>query len=80
MNTALTCPSCKAKIEITEVMRSQLTTEIRDELEADIRAKRRDLEGELKDLHERRQKIDLLETQIDTRIRDGIDAEKENSR
>ena len=34
MTTAVTCPSCHTEIEITEVMRSQLTEEIRNEMEA----------------------------------------------
>ncbi|MEQ8788950.1 MAG: DUF2130 domain-containing protein [Pirellulaceae bacterium] len=76
MTTAVTCPSCHTEIEITEVMRSQLTAEIRNEMEADIRAKRRELECAAKELEEQRQLLETTQTEIDARIRSGVESQK----
>lgn len=76
MNTAVTCPSCHTEIEITEVMRSQLTAEIRNEMEADIRLKRSELENAAKELDEQRQLLETTQAEIDARIRSGVESQK----
>ena len=40
MSSSIVCPACHTNIEISEVLRSQLSDEIRQELEADINAQR----------------------------------------
>lgn len=76
MTTAVTCPSCHTEIEITEVMRSQLTEEIRNEMEAGVRSKKRELDVLAKSLDEQQRKVESAQTEIDDRIRAGVAAEK----
>ena len=76
MTTAVTCPSCQTEIEITEVMRSQLTEEIRNEMEAGVRSKKRELDVLAKSLDEQQRKVESAQAEIDERIRVGVAAEK----
>lgn len=76
MTTAVTCPSCHTEIEITEIMRSQLTAEIRKEMEADVRAKRHEIENAAREVEEQKQLLETTRTEIDARIRSGVEAQK----
>ena len=52
MSNSITCPSCQTEIEITEVVRSQLTAEIRGELEAHAASQQAELDEQRKQLAE----------------------------
>lgn len=76
MATAVTCPSCKTEFEITEVMRSQLSAEIRDKMDADVRAQKSKLEKAAKELDKQRRELEATQVEIDEHIRLGIEAQK----
>ena len=44
MSTTITCPSCRAEIEITEVMSAQLREQIRTQMEDELRPVRESLQ------------------------------------
>lgn len=76
MNNSITCPSCNTEIAINEVMRSQLTAEIRAELEADITAKRAVIMAEQKKLDAERAAVEESQRAVKEQIRAGIESER----
>lgn len=77
MASSITCPNCKTEIEITEVMRSQLTTQIRAELEADVAAKHAELRAASSQLDRRRAEVEALQKTIDEQVRAGVESQRE---
>lgn len=58
MTNSITCPSCKTEIEINEVMRSQLTAQIRGEVEAEVAAKYVELNLAKQELEQQRNAVE----------------------
>ena len=77
MPNAITCPSCQTEIEISEVMRSQLTEQIRTELEADAALKRAELDAAKKQLEQERSTVEASRQSIDEQIHTGIAVQRE---
>lgn len=76
MQNAVTCPSCHTEIEITEVMRSQLSVEIRKEMEADVLARQADVDKQVNELNAQRQQLEVSRSSIDEQIRLGVETQK----
>ena len=76
MANAITCPSCKTEIEITEVMRSQLTAQIHTKLKADVAAKQAELNSAKKQLEQERMAVEASRETVDDQVRAGIEAQR----
>ena len=80
MNTELRCPSCDAKIELTEIMRSQAAAEIRRELEEKLAPREAKLEKQTQELEaakaELEDKQESLDEQVQEAVKEGLKAEK----
>ena len=77
MSNAITCPSCRTEIEVTEVMRSQLTGEIRREMEAGVRARQAELDAAAKELTGQREQLEAARSAIDEQIKAGVETQKQ---
>ena len=76
MANSITCPSCETTIEINEVLRSQLTTQIRGEMEADVAAKRAELNTVRLELEQQRAAVEASRLEVSEQISKGIDARR----
>lgn len=76
MANSITCPNCKAEFELNEVMRSQLTTQIRAEMEADVAAKRAQLKAAQEELEQQRSAIEESRLAVNDQIRQGIEGQR----
>ena len=54
MNSTITCPKCQNEFEITEVIRSQLTAQIRGELDVEAAKRQAELDAAKKELDQER--------------------------
>lgn len=72
MNNQITCPNCQSRIEITEVISSQLEPGIRKKLEAETDVVRQQLKRQQDDLarqqKELQQKAEAVEEQVRTKL------------
>ena len=68
MQAKITCPNCEVEIEITEVMRAQLTEQIRGELEVETTIERARLADATKALEQKRAEVDAAKRSIDAQI------------
>jgi len=73
---SITCPSCNTEIQINEVMRSQLTAQIRSEMEAGVAAKRAELNAAQQELDRQRAAVDASRLSVDEQIRNGIELQR----
>ncbi|MCR9294089.1 MAG: DUF2130 domain-containing protein [bacterium] len=76
MSNLITCPSCHAEIAINEVLKAQLSDQIRAEFESEIRAKHIALDAAKKQLELDKQAAKELRESMDEQIRIGVEAEK----
>ena len=58
MNKSLTCPNCNHEIELTELMRTQVASQIRGELDAQVASHKRELEEQMKQVELKRLQLD----------------------
>ena len=78
MLNVLSCPSCRTEIEITEALSSQLTAQIRKEMDAEQKAKQAELKLAHQQLAEQRQSLANEQATFATKLKAGIDAERVN--
>ncbi len=76
MSTSVSCPNCQAEIQITEVMQSQLTAQIRSELESELRLDRNEIASDKKKLASEVEALKLRQAAVDEQIRHAVDAER----
>ncbi len=76
MSNSIVCPSCHENIEISEVLRSQLTDKIRKELEADINTERLELREAATSLELQREEIESAREKMATEIKAAVEAQK----
>lgn len=76
MNSTITCPRCRNDIEISEVMRSQLTEQIRTEFESDTAAKQAELEAERAQLRTARADCQSALKSVEDQIRARVESQK----
>jgi hypothetical protein len=76
MNSTIICPRCRNEFEITEVMHSQLTDQIRAELESDIATRRVELDVARAQINGERADIEAAWKGLDDRVRAQVDAQK----
>ena len=77
MKSSITCPSCSAEFELTEVMRAQLTNEIRAEFETEARKRNEFLDTKQEALNVRARELEQAEAVIAQRVEDGIKSQRE---
>lgn len=73
---SITCPSCKTEIEVNEVLRSELTSQIRSEMGAELSAKRAELNNTKQELEKQRAEVDAARDAVEDQIRKGIEAQR----
>ncbi len=75
MNTnMINCPKCQTKIEITQAMTSQLSDQIRLELQAGVDVEKARLEKEAKKVAEQKAANEKAAAEMEQKLKSGIDA------
>lgn len=74
MSGSITCPRCRNEFEITEVMRSQLTDQIRSEFDAVAAERAAELEAARAELQKERTQLEAAKSEVEERVRQRIDA------
>ena len=77
MANAITCPSCQTEIEITEVLRAQLSEQVRAEFKADTALKQAELDVTRNQLEQDRRALDASRQTIDEQVRSGIEGQRD---
>ena len=78
MNSTITCPRCRNEFEVTEVIRTQLSDQIREELEAEAAAGHAALEAVRRQLEKEKVEIETARKGLDDQVRGQVeDARKE---
>jgi hypothetical protein len=73
---SITCPSCQTEIEINEVLRSQLTAQIRGEVDADVAAKQAELADAKKLMEQERAAVEVARKSVDEQVCAGIEVQR----
>lgn len=76
MSNTITCPSCKSTIAVNEVLKAQLSDQIRSELESEMQAREVALDAVKKQLLADQKAAKELKESIQDQIREGVEAEK----
>src|SRR5262245_32681747 len=69
MKSTITCPRCRNEFEVTEVMRTQLTDQIRAEFEAGAAARQAELEAMRIELNNERAEVESARMGLDEQVR-----------
>lgn len=77
MSSAITCPSCSFRFEITEVMSAQLAEQIRAELEAELGPERQRLARQSEELLKRQAALEQSRQGLDDEILKRMAVERE---
>lgn len=76
MSNLISCPSCQTEIEITAALQSQLTAQIRQEMDGELQAKQAELKLAHNQLAEQRQSLADEQEAYAIKVKAGIDAER----
>ena len=76
MSNLISCPSCRTEIEITEALETQLSAEIRREMDVELNAKQAELKLARKQLSEQQQLLAEEQEAFATKVKAGIEAER----
>jgi hypothetical protein len=74
MSGSITCPRCRNEFEITEVMRSQLSDQIRSEFDVVAAQRAAELDAVRAELQKQRAQLDAAKSEVEERVRQRIDA------
>jgi hypothetical protein len=77
MSTNITCPSCQAEIEITEVMSAQLRGQIRTQMEDELRPARESLQKRAAAMEAEKQSLEDERAALDEEVNKRLAAERE---
>lgn len=77
MNNRITCPSCQAQIEITEVISSQLRASIRGELDAEINAARQKLKQQQDEIAQQQKQLQQKAEAVDEQVKVKLGEQKQ---
>lgn len=77
MSTTITCPSCQAEIEISEVMSAQLRNQIRTEMEHELRPERERLQERAESIESERQRLAEDRASLNKEVDKRLAAERE---
>jgi hypothetical protein len=77
VSNTITCPSCQAQIEITEVISSQLRASIRGELEAELNASRQRLKQQQEELARQQQQLQQQREAVGEQVRTKLAEERQ---
>lgn len=77
MTNAITCPNCQTEIEISEVMRAQLTAQIRADLRVEAEKQQAKLNEAKENLEKEREAIETERKAVQQQIREGIESQKQ---
>ena len=80
MNTSITCPRCQAEFEVTEVMRSQLMGQVRDELQSEAAVAKAEIDNARLRLDEEKAALVIARQDIEREIRARLEAQREQLR
>lgn len=76
MSHSITCPRCRSEFEISEVMRSQLTDQIRAEFELEAATRDAEMEAARKQLDAERAKIVAARESIDDQVKTQLESQR----
>jgi hypothetical protein len=77
MNNTITCPRCRNEFEVTEVMRTQLTEQIRSEFEADAARRSAELDAVRTRLDEEKAEIETARKGLNEHVRSQVEAARQ---
>lgn len=77
MNDAITCPRCHFEFEITEVMRAQITSEVRTEFESEAAARQAELNAAKRELEKERLDIKAARLAIEGEVRAQVASQRD---
>lgn len=77
MNDQITCPNCQARIEITEVISSQLRASIRGELDAELHAAREKLQQQQGELAQKQKEVQQKAETVEEQVRTKLNEQKQ---
>jgi hypothetical protein len=77
VSNTITCPSCQAQIEITEVISSQLRASIRGELETELNASRQRLKQQQEEIVRQRQELQQQMEAVGEQVRTKLAEERQ---
>jgi len=73
VNKSLTCPNCNHEIELTELMRTQVASQIRGELDAQAASHKRELEEQMKQVELKRLQLDREKAAVAEQVRSRVE-------
>ncbi len=73
VNKSLACPNCNHEIELTELMRTQVASQIRGELDAQAATCKRELEEQRKEVDLQRLQLDREKATVAEQVRSGVE-------
>lgn len=76
MNNTLACPSCNHKIELTELMRTQVASQIRGELDAQAAARERELDKQREELSQQKRQLSKEQDAVAEQIRSQVELQR----
>jgi len=76
MSDLISCPSCHAEIEVSEVLRAQLSNQIRAEFSREASVKQREIEAIRAELEKERISVNEAQASLTQKIRAGVDSQR----
>jgi hypothetical protein len=76
MSNLIACPNCRHEIAVNDVLQSQLSEQIRAEMEAELAAKHADVAGMRKELVDQRAALKADKESLAAQVKAGIEAQR----
>lgn len=77
MSQMIACPNCQSPIEVTEILRAQITAEVRKENEAAARRQQAELKEMRRQVEADKEAIELARKNIQIQVKNQLEAQKE---
>ena len=72
--STIECPKCQTKIEISKAMTAQISDRIRQEVEAEVDARKQALDRDAQKLAKQKAALDKAQGDVEQRVKDGVEA------
>ena len=76
MANQINCPNCKTEISVNEVLQTQLSEQIRREIESELRGKENELLKTKSQLEEQQALLKKQEESIAAQIKSGVESQR----
>jgi hypothetical protein len=76
LNNTLACPNCNQEIELTQLMRTQVASQIRGELDAQAAARERELEKQRDEVARQKRELDKERMSVAEEVRGQVERQR----